>query len=141
MMLIVSPSAASTMIEQKIDSGIDTAMISVLRQLPRKIRIMAPVRQAAIIASRTTPLIAALTKIDWSEIGRIFSAGGSCAAISGSCAAHAGDDVQRGGVARLQDGHQRGALAVDAHDVGLRRKAVAHIADVVDVDRRAVHES
>ena len=39
-------------------------MISVLRQLPRKIRIMMPVRQAAMIASRTTPLMAARTKID-----------------------------------------------------------------------------
>ena len=40
MMLMVSPSALSTMIEVRIDSGIETAMISVLRQLPRKTRIM-----------------------------------------------------------------------------------------------------
>ena len=39
-------------------------MISVLRQLPRKIRIMRPVRQAAMMASRTTPLMAARTKMD-----------------------------------------------------------------------------
>ena len=32
-------------------------MISVLRQLPRKSRIISAVRQAAITASRTTPLI------------------------------------------------------------------------------------
>ena len=56
MMLIVSPSALSTMIEQRIDSGIDMAMISVLRQLPRKTRIISAVRQAAITASRRTPL-------------------------------------------------------------------------------------
>ncbi len=53
--------------------------------------------------------------------------------------AHIGDDVQRGCVARLQKGDERGPLPVDAHNVGLRRKAVAHIADVVDVDRRAVY--
>ena len=40
MMLMVSPSALSTMIEVRIDSGIETAMISVLRQLPRKTRII-----------------------------------------------------------------------------------------------------
>jgi hypothetical protein len=34
------------------------------RQLPRKIRIIAAVRQAAMIASRTMPRIAARTKID-----------------------------------------------------------------------------
>ncbi len=36
MMLMVSPSALSTMSEVRIESGIETAMISVLRQLPRK---------------------------------------------------------------------------------------------------------
>ncbi len=39
-------------------------MISVLRQLPRKIRIISAVRQAAMIASCTTPSIEARTKID-----------------------------------------------------------------------------
>ena len=58
-MLIVSPSALSTMIEVRIESGIETAMISVLRQLPRKSRIISAVRHAAITASRTTPSIAA----------------------------------------------------------------------------------
>ena len=64
MMLMVSCSALSTMIEVRIESGMETAMISVLRQLPRNTRIMMPVRQAAMIASRTTPLIAARTKMD-----------------------------------------------------------------------------
>ena len=50
--------------EERMESGIETAMISVLRQLPRKIRIISPVRQAAIEASRITPLIEARTKID-----------------------------------------------------------------------------
>ncbi len=39
-------------------------MMSVERQLPRKTRIMKPVRQAAMIASCTTPEIAPRTKID-----------------------------------------------------------------------------
>ena len=40
MMLMVSPSALNTMIEVKIESGIETAMISVLRQLPKKDKII-----------------------------------------------------------------------------------------------------
>ena len=63
-MLIVSPSALSTMIDVRIASGIEIAMISVLRQLPRNSRIMSAVRHAAISASRTTPLIAARTNND-----------------------------------------------------------------------------
>ena len=50
--------------EDRIDSGMEMAMISVLRQLPRKSRIIRPVSTAAIIASRITPLTAARTKID-----------------------------------------------------------------------------
>ncbi len=86
MMLMVSPSAASISSEQMIDNGIETAMMMVERQLPRKMRIIAAVRQAAMIASRTTPLIAARTKRDWSAMGVIRRLGGSCAWIDGSCA-------------------------------------------------------
>ena len=39
MMLMVSPSAPSIMRETMIDSGIETAMMIVLRKLPRKTRI------------------------------------------------------------------------------------------------------
>ena len=59
------------MIEVKIAKGIETAMITVLRQLPRKMRIINPVRQAAIVASFSTPLMDARTKIDWSASGLI----------------------------------------------------------------------
>ena len=44
--------------------GIEVAMMTVLRQLPRNVRIMKAVRQAAISVSLTTPLIAPRTKID-----------------------------------------------------------------------------
>ena len=84
MMLIVSPRALSTQIEVRIDSGIEIAMMRVLRQLPRNSRIMAAVRQAARIASRTTPFTAARTNTDWSAIGSILSAGGSAAATCGN---------------------------------------------------------
>ena len=60
----VSPSALSAMIEDRIESGIEMAMIRVLRQLPRKRRIMAAVRQAAMRASRITEKTAPRTKTD-----------------------------------------------------------------------------
>ena len=65
------------MTEDRIESGIETAMMTVLRQLPRKMRIITAVRQAAMTASRITPLTAARTKMDWSATGWILSCGGS----------------------------------------------------------------
>ena len=62
--LIVCPKALSTRIEVRMESGMEIAIISVLRQLPRNTRIMMPVKQAAITASRITPLTAARTKMD-----------------------------------------------------------------------------
>ena len=64
MMLSVSPSAERVAIEPSTDSGIEVAMISVERQLPRKIRIIRLVSAAAMTPSRTTPLTAALMKTD-----------------------------------------------------------------------------
>ena len=74
------------MIDVRIDNGIDTAMMQVLRQLPRNSRIRAAVRQAAITASRTTPLMAARTKPDWSNSGVIFRSFGRICATTGNCA-------------------------------------------------------
>ena len=54
-MLMVSPSADSAISDVKIDSGIEIAMISVLRQLPRNSRIIIAVSTAAISASWITP--------------------------------------------------------------------------------------
>ena len=103
MMLIVSPSAESISSEQRIDSGIEMATINVERQLPRKIRIITAVRQAAIIASRTTPRIADRTKIGLIRDRPNLQRGGSCASICGKMLQDAGDDVQRRCVARLLD--------------------------------------
>ena len=52
------------MMETRIESGIEMQTITVLRQLPRNIRIMKPVSAAAMIASRTTPSMEARTKTD-----------------------------------------------------------------------------
>jgi hypothetical protein len=57
----LSPMHASTMIETRIESGMDVITMSVLRQLPRKRRIMSAVRPAAMPASLTTPSTAPRT--------------------------------------------------------------------------------
>ena len=139
MMLMVSPSADRQMIEARIDSGMEMAMISVLRQLPRNSRIMSAVSAAAITASRTTPAIAARTKIDWSPTRSILKSGrqlrrGSAAGARLMLL----DDVERRGAAGLEHAHQHAAVAVAAHDVGLRRVAVAHVRHVAHVDDAAV---
>ena len=64
MMLSVSPSAQSIAIEPSTESGIEVAMITVERQLPRKIRIIRLVSAAAMMPSRMTPLTAALMNSD-----------------------------------------------------------------------------
>ena len=56
MTLIVWPSTASMVSDDSTASGIDTVMISVERQEPRKTRIIRPVSTAAITPSRTTAL-------------------------------------------------------------------------------------
>ena len=51
----VCPSAPSTKMDDRIESGMETATIAVLRKLPRNNRIIVAVRHAAIHASVTTP--------------------------------------------------------------------------------------
>jgi RND family efflux transporter MFP subunit len=62
--------------EVRIDSGIETQTTIVLRQLPRNKRIINAVSIAATTASFNTPLMAARTKMDWSNNRLIFRAGG-----------------------------------------------------------------
>ncbi len=64
MMFSVSPRIDSVAIEPRIASGMDVAMISVERQLPRNSRTIRLVSAAAITPSRTTLLIAPVTKTD-----------------------------------------------------------------------------
>ena len=55
--------AYSTLMEARIDSGMDVATMSVLRHEPRNSRIISPVRQPAMTPSRTTPVMADRTKM------------------------------------------------------------------------------
>ena len=86
MMLMVSCSALSTMIETRIESGIEMAMISVLRQLPRKQQNHQRRQAGGDHAFANTPCTAARTKIDWSNSGVITICGGSRVLICGSLA-------------------------------------------------------
>ena len=79
MVFIVSPIALSTMMELRIESGMEMAMMSVLRQLPRKSRIIKAVRLAAMTPSRRTPTMEALTKMDWSKSSVILRPLGAAA--------------------------------------------------------------
>ena len=103
MMLIVSPSALSTIIEARIDSGIEIAMISVLRQLPRKSRIISAgqaggdhrlAHHAVDRGAHEDRLIGQRLDLQLRRQGR---------GDARQRVAHAADDVERRGVARLQD--------------------------------------
>ena len=86
MRLSVSPSAYSTRMEARIDSGMVRPMISVLRQLPRNSSTIAAVSAAARMASNTTPFTAAFTNTDWSNSGVILMSSGIVCAAMGSMA-------------------------------------------------------
>ena len=89
-----------------------------------------------MIASRTTPLTAARTKIDWSASGCIFSSGGSV--WPQSAAACRGCRLTTSSVEALPAFRtiiSDAARAVLPHDVGLRREAVAHLRHIAQVDR------
>ena len=114
-------------------------MMTVERQLPRKSRIIRPVSAAASTPSRIDRTDRVLDE------GRLVADRDELARDSGSEFAQtrhqlldAVDDVERRRRARLDDGHQHGVRAVDAHHVDLRRIAVMHKSDVADAHRRAI---
>ena len=95
------PKNFSTMIEVRIESGIEIATTSVLRQLPRKSKIISAVRLAAITASRTTPCNRGPHEDRLVEQQRRYSApSAEPAAILGSCVSDPLHDVERGGRGR-----------------------------------------
>ena len=130
------------MIEQRIDSGIETAMMTVLRQLPRKSRIISAVRQAAMMrlaqhavdrGAHEHRLIGQRRDLELRRQARRDHAGSSLRTLRMMSSVDA--------LPVFRTVSSDGALAVDAHDVGLRRVAVAHVRDVADVDRRAARPS
>ena len=119
-------------------SGIETVMMRVDRQLPRKIRIMNPVSAAAITPSRTTALTEDLTKSDWSPTNLRLTPAGSVACDRREASLDAGNDVERGRRADLENRHQHALAPVELDDIGLRRRSVVDVGDVAHEDDRAV---
>ena len=79
----VWPMADRAVMEHSTASGIDTAMISEDRQLPRNSRIIREVSAAAITPSRITPETAAFTKTDWSPSRSTLNDGGNVCSSRG----------------------------------------------------------
>jgi hypothetical protein len=80
---MVSPRALRMARELKAERGIERVMIKVLRQDPRKSRIMTAFSPAATSPSITTPFTAARTKIDWSANSLVSISGGRPLKIRG----------------------------------------------------------
>ena len=138
MTLMVWPSTDSAINEQSTASGIETVMIRVERQLPRKTRIINPVSVAAINPSRTTAATDDLTncglvpdegQVDPGREGRFNRRQARLDAV---------DDVERGGGADLEDRHQNALAPVELNDIGLRRRAVVDVGDVAHEHDRPV---
>ncbi len=140
MMLMVSCRKLSTITEVRMESGIETAMIRVLRQLPRKTRIMSPVRHggdhrfaddAADGRAHEDGLIRQRLDLQLPAAAWRRSRAAACGRLPPPQSVEA--------LPALSTRQQRGAAAVLPHDVGLRREAVAHVGHVADVNGRAVH--
>ena len=136
--LMVWPSTDSAVNELSTASGIETVMIRVERQLPRKTRIIKPVSAAAIRPSRTTVVTEDLTKPDWSPTNVSVHARRKRRLDRRQARLDAGDDVERRRRADLENRHQHAFAAVELNDVGLRRRAVVDVGDVAHEDDRAV---
>ena len=132
--------AHRTMTDTRIDSGIEMATMSVLRHVPRNIRIIRAVSPAAIAPSLITPSTAARTKIDWSNSElQLQTPAAPGPGSPGMASRTPATTLERGGPFALEDGHQHAAPAVAADDVGLHRRNPSRtLGHVLDVDRDAV---
>ena len=99
----------------------ETATISVLRQLPRNIRIMVAVSRAAMMLSCTTPDDAARTNSDWSKSNSIFRPWGPRPGSVGSRSLTWRTMSSVRGAAVFEDRDQGPAVAVAADHRVLRR--------------------
>jgi hypothetical protein len=131
--LMVSCRKLRTITDVRMASGIEMAMITALRQLPRKIRIIRPVSAAAMTASRTTidrtlnedRLIREWLnlKLGWKGLHNVWEE-----------LADTLDDIDRRGVPSLQYSHQHPTISVLADDVCLGAKPVADSRNITKID-------
>ena len=130
--LIVLPVRNSPMMPAKIDSGIEVETITVFRQLPRNTRISTETRIDEMIASWITFSHRGAHEHRLVEIELQFEPGGRGRLDLRQRVARRIDHRERRGVGVLEDREVDRALAVDVHDVGLGREAVADVPDIAD---------
>ncbi len=134
MVLIEPPMASVKSRHTRAESGIDSSTAKVARGLPRKRRIISPVRTRPIEASLSRFLIASLTKIDWSKTTAVFRLSG----ISTRCliAAFMPFTIVMVLVFAplLEDWNVHRPLPIDANDVVLQRSGVFGVPDIGNQD-------
>ena len=135
-MLMVSPSRLRAMTEDRIESGIETAMMTVLRQLPRKIEDHQ--RGEAGGDDRLADHSAHRRPHEDGLVGHRLDL-----ELRRECRDHAGQeipdaahDVEGGCRACLENRDENAPAAVLTDDVRLGREPVAHVGDVPQIDRR-----
>ena len=138
MTLMVWPSQDKAVSENRMASGISIRMMTVERQLPRKQQdhhadqrrgqrgLADDAEHRSLDEDR---LIADRMHVD---------AFGKSQPDPGQQGFDPIDDAEGRGRARLEDRHQHRPRSVDADQVGLRRRAIVHERDVVNVNDRAV---
>ena len=125
---------------EKMASGIDVHTITMLRQLPRNKTTISDTSSDEMIASRTTPRDGAAHEQRLIEVDLQLEPVGRRRLDGRQRVAHGVDHRQRRRVRVLEDRQIRGALAVDAHDVGLVGERVGDVRDVAQDHRRAVDD-
>ena len=118
--LMVSPIRLRTITEVRIESGIETAMMRVERQLPRKSRIIRPVSAAAITASRITPRNCRAHKYALIAQRRDLEIGRNSLRHAREQVAYTLHHTQGRRIAGLENGDQHPPVAVLADNVGLK---------------------
>ena len=130
MTLMVWPSRESAVNELKTASGIETVMMRVDRQLPRKTKNHESCERRR---DQSLPHDGGDGRFD--EVGLVrneleVDAGRKRGFDCGEASLDARDDVERGRRADLENGHQNALAPVELDDIGLRRRTVVDVGDV-----------
>ena len=131
-MLMVSPKALMTMIEVRIDSGIEIAIIQEDQnhQAGKASGNQAFPQHPVDGGAHENGLVRQRLDLEFRGKLRLDSRQQTF---------DSGNDVQGRSVPGFLDGEQRCPLAIHPHNVGLGRKSVAHVGHVTDVNGRVAH--
>ena len=137
-MLMVWPSALRTMIETKIESGIEIEMTIVGRQSPEEKQDHACGQKSSSQGFHHHAPNRRAHEKRLIEERSDFHFRRKRLRRTLSHALHAFDDRDGRSAAHLQHRHQGATLAIHVHDVGLRREAVPNVGHVAHIDGRAI---